>query len=107
MWGVTREEAERAFGGGAGESADGNDFEIWPENAAALEFFLELSTQWRAVARAAGVVIQGIGYADIEACMRLRGIRARDRAGLFLNLRIMERAALQVMNDGSRASSQA
>ncbi len=99
-------EIERAIGG-ADEPTDADSFEIWPENIAALELFLELSTQWRAIAGAAGVVMQGLGYADIEACMRLQGIRARDRAGLFLDLRIMERAALQVMNDGSRARSQA
>ena len=99
-------EIERAIGG-ADEPADADSFEIWPENIAALEVFLELSTQWRAVAGAGGVVIQGLGYADVQACMQMRGVPARDRAELFLNLRIMERAALQVMNDGSRVSSQA
>jgi len=70
--------------------------EVWPENLPALELFLGLATQWRAVAGMRGLIYLGLDYAATEALMRAR--RLRDRERLFDDLRAMERAALPGMN---------
>lgn len=67
---------------------------MWPENWPAVELFLGCATQWR-VDGMSGAVL-GLDYQGVEALMRIR--RVRDRAALFDDLQIMERAALRALN---------
>ncbi len=67
---------------------------MWPENWPAVELFLACATQWR-VDGMSGAVL-GLDYQGVEALMRIR--RVRDRAALFDDLQIMERAALRALN---------
>jgi hypothetical protein len=69
-------------------------FAIWPENLDTLEAFLALSTQWRTDGMT-GIVL-GLDYPAIEATLRMLGVR--DRRRTFLELRAMERAALETLN---------
>lgn len=59
--------------------------------------FCDLATQWR-VAAGFDLVYLGLDYAAVEAAMRMRGIKRRDRARLFDKLRVMELAARQELN---------
>ncbi len=72
-------------------------FEIWPENADALELFIALQTQWR-VAAGFGVAYLGLDYAGVEHAMRLRGVKRAERARLFEKIQAMESAALRELN---------
>ncbi len=71
-------------------------FDLWPENLPALEIFRALKTQWRLVAGFGGVTYQGLRYAEARAEIRER--RVKDRAGMLADLRVMERAALPILN---------
>lgn len=78
-----------AFGG---EPPEPEAFEVWPENGPALELFLAAGTQWRHDRNGP----TGLDYAAVEALMRLRRTRKRDRADLLADVQIMELAALAV-----------
>lgn len=69
------------------EGAD--EVEIWAEHWPAVRVFESLSTQWRV--GMAGPT--GLDYAALPAVMDLLGID--DRAAVFDDLRILERAALE------------
>lgn len=69
-------------------------FDVWPENERAVRLFLDLSTQWR---MAMGGV-SGLVYASAEAVMRMQGVKRAEQAALLDSLRVMEAAALRVMN---------
>lgn len=62
---------------------------VYPENWPAVRAFDALGTQWRM--SMAGPT--GLDYAALPAVFDLLGID--DRAGVFADLRIMERAALE------------
>lgn len=83
------------------EDAGGDDerpFEVWPENMEAVELFCVLANQWRAIAGFAAVRFLGLDYAAVEAVMRMRNVRQKDRARLFSDIRVMEAAALGELN---------
>jgi hypothetical protein len=74
---------------------------VYPENWAALNVFLAMSTQWRTAIVAGafgggGVIMVGMEYTAIEPVCRLMGVRKRERADVFARLRVMEEAALAV-----------
>jgi hypothetical protein len=73
---------------------------VWPEHVEAVELFCALATQWRVAVGFGGVMFLGLDYAALEAVMRLRGVRPKDRARLFGQLRVMEAAAAAVLNRG-------
>lgn len=74
-----------------------DEIEVWPENRAAVEAFLSVSTQWRLCPRADGSVYwQGLDYAGVAAGLRGAGIRSRP--ALWNDLRIMEAAARDRLN---------
>lgn len=70
--------------------------EVWPENWNAVMLFRELSTQWNVGMR--GPV--GLRYEAIASVMDLTGIPVSERCGLFAQLRILERGALDALNHG-------
>jgi hypothetical protein len=79
-----------------GELPD-DGIEIWPENAATVEVFIAMGTQWN-VGAMGGVI--GLRYEALPAVLRLCGIPKTDRAGIFDGLRVMESAAIEAINHG-------
>jgi hypothetical protein len=71
-------------------------FEVWPENWPALDLFLALGTQWR-IGPLGGAL--GLDYQGVHAAMRM--MKVKDRAVMFDDLHVMERAALKVWNEKS------
>ncbi len=73
--------------------ASGPPVEVWPDNLIAVNVFIAMSTQWRT--GYAGPT--GLDYAALPAVLRLTGVPAAERAGVFDALRAMEDAALETM----------
>ena len=72
---------------------------MYAENERIVDVFRALATQWRVVAGAmGGIVYQGIDYASAIAIMPALGVPKCDRADVFAGLRIMESAAVTVLN---------
>jgi len=79
------------------EAQDGGKFEVWPENCRTLNLFLECQTQWVAVAGLGGIAYLGLVWASVDALLRRERVkRARQ---VFADLRLMERAALPLLNE--------
>jgi hypothetical protein len=76
-------------------------FAVWPENWSSVLTFLELATQWRvAAAGLAGAILYfGLDYAGVRALLQGRA----DADEIFSDLRVMEAAALPVLNAGDGA----
>ncbi len=70
------------------------DFEVLPENAASLDVFLRMATQW-VVAPMGGAV--GMNYASLRWIMELT-VPAVRHVRTLEDLQVMERAALEVIN---------
>lgn len=68
---------------------------IWPGNERAVEWFIELGTQWRV--GAAGPV--GLDYNVLFTLAERRGVTGDEFEELFIDLRIMEDEALATMQD--------
>jgi hypothetical protein len=85
----------------AREQQADTDFEVYPENWLAVQVFLALSTQWRAVGIStmtkARIVHTGLDYAVIEPVFRMMDIKPKRRAAIFQKLRVMEEAALDAL----------
>lgn len=67
-----------------------DEYWLWPENEEPFVLWLSLQTQW-------AVGIQGpvgLNYQGVEACMRMRGVKPKDRQRLFSLVQMMEQAAL-------------
>ncbi len=72
------------------------EFEVWPENAVAVEMFLRCSTQWRM--GFGGAV--GLDYPAIIEVLRLYEVA--DVKKVFEDVQTMERAALETMHQASK-----
>jgi hypothetical protein len=70
---------------------DEDEFWLWPENEEAFWLWLSIQTQWQKDMERR----VGLNYAGVESCMRLRGIRKKDRLRLFGLIQAMENAALE------------
>jgi len=78
-------------------ASDDEAFEVWPENLPTFEAFIALSHCWTWVAPAMGRPVRvGIPSAEIESTLRLLRVKRRVRREMFIELRAMERAALEV-----------
>ena len=77
------------------EGADEEDeeIEIWPENLETVDAFLACQTQW-AVSEMSGAYT-GLRYADVAATLDMMCVT--DKRDVFWGLRVMERAALDVL----------
>ena len=74
----------------------GDAFEVYAENWRSVLFFLQVSTQWKAISGMERVQRIGLNYAGVETQMpRDR----RQRRKLWADLLVMERAALRAFND--------
>ncbi|MBY0240756.1 MAG: DUF1799 domain-containing protein [Burkholderiaceae bacterium] len=74
------------------------DFLVWEENWQAVTLFLALKTQWRMAVSMAGLHYFGIEYASAYALLDARQIAPGDREALMDALRLMEDAALPLLN---------
>lgn len=74
------------------------EFEVWEENWESLLLFLGMGTQWQVCAGMAGVMYIGIPAQSIEAEMNMQCIGKKQRPALLADIRIMERAALPILN---------
>lgn len=75
------------------EEAGGEAVEVWPDNLAAVNVFIAMSTQWRTGMNGA----TGMDYSALPEVMRMTGIPRRDWSELFEAIRVMEDAALEQM----------
>ncbi|MFM0736813.1 DUF1799 domain-containing protein [Paraburkholderia xenovorans] len=95
-FGARSEDVERAR-----KQQTEDDFDVYPENWPAVQVFLALSTQWRAVGIStmtkARIVHTGLDYAVIEPVFRMMGIKPKRRVAIFQKLRVMEEAALDAL----------
>ena len=66
---------------------------VWPDNAASVNVFIAMSTQWRAGMGGA----TGLDYSALPVVMRHAGIKRADQPAIFDDLRILEDAALETM----------
>ena len=83
----------------AAEEARDPPFEVHDDNERIVELFLALGTQWRVVAvPMGGIVRQGIEYSAVEPALRMLGTKRNEWPEIFAGLRIMEDAALAVLN---------
>ncbi|MFK3815081.1 DUF1799 domain-containing protein [Pseudomonas sp. NPDC089407] len=69
----------------------GEEQQVWPENWPAFCVFEALTTQWRVGPGGAS----GLDYGAIPAVLDLVGIRKKERAGVFGDLRHMEGVILK------------
>lgn len=74
--------------------AEGEAYEVWPENWGVFSLFLALGTQWR-LAGMDGTRV-GIDYAAVPVVMDLQSVPAKRRRRWFEWIRLMEREALEV-----------
>lgn len=72
-------------------------FEVWPENWPTVEAFLALGRCWMWVAPGMGTPVRvGIPATEVESTLRLLDVQRPGRREMFLELRAMEQAALEV-----------
>jgi len=71
-------------------------FDVMRENWRSVSAFLSLQTQWRLLAGPAGLIWTGLDYRAAAAAFKGRSRRAW--AQLLSDLKIMEDAALPVLN---------
>lgn len=84
----------------ARQQAGSDDFEVLPENWETVQLFLHLATSWSVVQFGLGGATRfGIPASEIESTLRMWGARGPARKALFLDLRMMEQAALEVIAD--------
>ena len=74
-----------------------DEFEIWPENDVLLGIFLRCTTQFRHRPVGQGSIITGLDYAAVETVLRLH--RIKNKAEIFDDVRAMEMAILQKINE--------
>lgn len=72
--------------------------EVWEDNWLSLEVFLFLSTQWNVVQGGVAPLLQGIRYEIVPLALRRFKVPFSDRDRMWDDIRLMERAAKEVMN---------
>jgi len=78
------------------EEAEGvADQEVYPDAWPALEMLIDMQTQWRVGAGGA----TGLDYQALEALMRVKRVKATERADLFADVRRMELAVLELWQE--------
>jgi len=67
--------------------------ELWPDNAASINFYLLIHTQWRAGPH--GVI--GLDYTTVFEQMRRLDLTEEEQARLFYDVRVMESEARKIL----------
>lgn len=82
--------------GDLGSTQGAEDVAVWPENWPAVELFGALQTQWT-VAPSGSLV--GLRYEALPLLFSLHGLRRRQRRQIFEDLRTMETAVLNALQE--------
>lgn len=69
--------------------------EIWQENLETFSVFQALTTQWRISDMGH---FFGLYYSSVESVLNMMGFNRKRKAEIFEDIRIMENAALEVLN---------
>lgn len=101
-WGYTEERIAELTA--QTQAAAEPDLLIWPENWEAVGLFCALATQWR-LAGGMGISYQGLDYVAILATLQLQRVPPRDWPDLFWRIRVMEAAAVPILNERIRKST--
>jgi len=75
---------------------DSDDCEVWQENWESVLLFLAMGTQWNI--SPVGHPL-GINYGSLESTMKMSAVKKKKRASLFMDVRVMESAALDVFRE--------
>lgn len=73
---------------------DEEPFGVFEQNWLVFELWCLVWRQWRWVAGGMNAVRVGLDWCQVEAVMRMQGIKRRRRPDLMRGLRVMEDAAL-------------
>lgn len=73
-------------------------FEVWPENADTVAVFVGMETQWNVVATAKRLMAIGLRYEALREIWQVCGVKPKRRAEVMRGLRVMELAALPLLN---------
>lgn len=93
----------QALYGDERNEAAGEYFGVFPENWDAVCVFCALETQWRELLTPPGRrVLTGLDYTAIAPVAKGLGVKRKRRPALFQDLRTMERAALQALEEARR-----
>ena len=96
--GIQAEFADLGVSVQANEDEESGDIiSVWRVNWPVVTLFLDLETQWRAVAGLAGIVWTGIDYTSVRAVLDIR--RRRRQGRLLDDLMVMEREALEAFGE--------
>ena len=71
------------------------DQEVFPDVWPALDMLIDMQTQWRVGAAGA----TGMDYTALETLMRVKRVKAADRADLLGDVRRMESAVLELWRE--------
>lgn len=72
--------------------------EVWEENWLSFRVFESLGTQWNVAVGMSGLYHAGINYLALPIVMRRYKVPHEDRDRVFDDIRLMERAAREVLN---------
>ncbi|MBY0499293.1 MAG: DUF1799 domain-containing protein [Nitrosomonas sp.] len=75
---------------------DSDDCEVWQENWESVLLFLAMGTQWSISPTGQPI---GINYGSLESTMKMTSVKKKKRASLFMDVRMMESAALDVFRE--------
>jgi len=75
--------------------APAEDFDVWPENWAAVEMFLRVQTQWRTTMGG----LLGLDYGVLAWVFKLYAVE--DERSMLEDLQVMEAAAMAVLSERS------
>jgi len=76
-------------------NAPAEDFDVWPENWAAVEMFLRVQTQWRTTMGG----LLGLDYGVLAWVFKLYAVE--DERSMLEDLQVMEAAAMAVLSERS------
>ena len=84
-----------------------NDFvHVWPEHRQAFDVFCAMQTQWRmAGGGMGGSSPTGLDYPALRVVMDLLDVPQAEQAGVFADVQVMERAALNAMSEARAAQA--
>ena len=94
LWGLASDEVEAWIGVEKGPM----QFEVWPENWLIVEVFQAMDTQWRWTGGMQSVQA-GLDFGMLPVVYEGLQVPRKRRAEVFQGLKVMERAALEVMHN--------
>lgn len=80
------------------DESDQDLFLVYPCNWQTVQAFLRLTRSWSVAAGMTGLIYLGLRPEACESVLRLMQIPESDKLAVFDGLRVMESAALEVMN---------